>query len=119
LLVTLSADPYTPLTVPLVRTREIRIGPSALPELRQLDKNTLPDIFWTIGGRLTSKKPLDVEKTLLLLVERGEKVVLQPDGQFVIGRLKAGAYTLEVVIGSSAPRRYPITVPAADCVLEV
>jgi hypothetical protein len=52
-------------------------------------------------------------------VEKGEKVVLQPDGQFVIGRLKAGAYTLEIAVGINAPRRYSITVPAADCVLDV
>jgi hypothetical protein len=119
MVVTLSIDPYTPLTVPLVRTRELRFGQSGRPETRHMTEGTSPDSFWTIGGRLASKKPLDLEKTTLILVERGEKVGLQPDGQFTIGRLRAGAYTLEVAIGSDLPRRFPITVPAEDCVLDV
>jgi hypothetical protein len=119
LIITLSIDPYTPLTVPLVRAREIRVGQSALPTSRRLDEATVADSFWSIGGHLTSKKPLDFEKISLSLVERGEKVVLQPDGQFVIGRLRAGVYTLEVAVGSDPARRYSISVPAADYVLEV
>ena len=119
LIITLSIDPYTPLTVPLVRQREIRIGQSSLPADRRLDEATVADSFWTIGGRLTSKKPLDFDKVSLTLIERGEKVVLLPDGQFAIGRLRAGAYTLEVAVGSDPTRRYSISVPAADYVLEV
>jgi hypothetical protein len=119
LIITLSIDPYTPLTVPLVSGREIRIGPSAIPATHRLDDETSSDNFWTIGGRLTSKKPLDVEKITVMLMERGEKVVLQPDGQFAIGRMRAGAYTLEIAVGSDPARRYSISVPAADYVLEV
>jgi hypothetical protein len=119
LIITLSIDPYAPLTVPLVRQREIRIGPSAIPASQLLDEGTPSDNFWTIGGRLTSKKPLDIEKITMTLMERGEKVVVQPDGQFAIGRMRAGAYTLEIALGSDPARRYSITVPAADFVLEV
>lgn len=119
IIITLSIDPYTPLTVPLVTQREIRIGPSTVPATHRLDDETTSDNFWTIGGRLTSKKPLEVEKITMMLLERGEKVVVQPDGQFAIGRMRAGAYTLEVAVGSDPARRYSISVPAADFVLEV
>jgi hypothetical protein len=119
MIITLSIDPYAPLTVPLVSHREIRIGPSAIPASHHLDDGAPSDDFWTIGGRLTSKKPLDVEKISVMLLERGEKVVLQPDGRFAIGRMRAGAYTLEIAVGSDPARRYSITVPAADYVLEV
>jgi hypothetical protein len=119
LTITLSIDPYAPLLVTLVRQREIRFGQSAEPAARRLDAGSAPDTFWSIGGRLTSQQPLEFEKISLILVERDEKVALLPDGQFVIGRLRAGAYTLEAAVGSNPVRRYSITVPAADVELEI
>jgi hypothetical protein len=121
LTITLSIDPYAPLPVTLVRQREIRFGQPAEPAARRLAPHagSAPDTFWSIGGRLTSQQPLEIENISLSLVERHEKVALLPDGQFVIGRLRAGAYTLEAAVGSNPVRRYSITVPAADVVLEI
>ncbi len=118
-IITLAIDPYLPIVTPLVRTRELRIGPSIVPSLEELDARTGADLFWTIGGTLRSESPLDPEGVSLLLVERGLEVPLQPDGRFAIGRLEAGEYTLEISVAGRPPRRYPVTVPAADYDLEV
>jgi hypothetical protein len=116
---TLALNPYHPLTTSLVRTRELRIGPSPVPLWQQLERGTAPDLFWTIGGTLHSAKPLDMAGVRLTLVEQGQAVTVQPDGRFTIGNLKAGDYTLEVAVDGGQPRRYKITVPSPDYDLEV
>jgi hypothetical protein len=118
-IVTLALDPYQPTTAPLVRTRELRIGPSPVPSSQRLDEQLEPDIFWTIGGTVRSKEPLDGQAVALVLLEKGLTVRLQPEGRFAIGRLQAGEYTLEVTVEGRPARRFPITVPAADYDLEV
>jgi hypothetical protein len=119
LIATLAFDPHQPYRVPLVRERELVVGQSRRPFADELDAPEDADIFWTIGGRLKSKKPLDPEQIHMTLVERGTNVLLTAEGCFTIGRLKAGAYTLEVTAGEKPPRRYSITVPTADIDLEV
>ena len=116
LIVTLAIDPYQPTVTPLVRTRELRVGQSPAPALQQLDAGLEPDRFWTIGGTLHG---LGGRSPRLTLVEKGLEVSLQPEGRFVIGRLQAGQYTLEVVVDGQPARRYPITVPAPDYDLEM
>jgi hypothetical protein len=87
-----------------------------VPALQQLDAGLEPDRFWTIGGTL---RGLGDRSPRLTLVEKGLEVSLQPEGRFVIGRLQAGQYTLEVIVDSQPARRYPITVPAPDYDLEL
>jgi hypothetical protein len=116
--VTLAVDPYVPTITPLVRVRELRIGPSPVPAAQQLEAGSVPDQFWTVGGTLHSEQPLDVDKVHLTLVEHGLAVALQPDGRFAVGRLRAGEYTLEVMVEGQAPRRHTIAVPAPDYDLE-
>jgi len=118
LVVTLAIDPYVPTVTPLVRVRELRIGPSPVPAAQLLEAGSIPDRFWTVGGTLHSKQPLDVKKVRLTLVEHGLAVAPQPDGRFAFGRLRAGEYTLEVTVEGQAPRRHTITVPAPDYDLE-
>ena len=115
--ITMALDPYRPIVGPLVRTRELRIGPSARPPSWQLDEPSMADVFWTIGGTLRSDKSL--EKVRLTLVERGLEVPLQPEGRFAIGNLEAGDYTLEVVKDGGKPRRHKISVPSPDYEIEV
>jgi hypothetical protein len=115
--ITLAFDPYQAVTEPLVRTRELRIGQSDQPNLRRLTKDTEPDVFWTIGGTLSSEKPL--ENAQITLLEEGWRIPLQPEGRFAVGNLKAGEYTLEISIEGSKPRQHKITVPSADYNFEV
>lgn len=109
---TMALDPYRPIAVPLVRTRELRIGQARKLPVQQLAEVGEPDRFWTIGGTVQSKQP--PEKVQLVLLEQGLTVPLQPEGRFAIGNLRAGAYTLEVSVEGRKPRQYEITVPAAD-----
>jgi hypothetical protein len=115
--VTLAFDPYQPITEPLVRTRELRIGRADEPRLRRLAKDSEPDVFWTIGGRLNSDKSL--ENVQITLLEEGWQIPLQPEGRFAIGNLKAGDYTLEISVEGGKPRKHKITVPSADYNFEV
>jgi hypothetical protein len=119
LTVTLALDPYLPLTTPLVRTRELRIGQSAEPLSETLVQEFGPDVFWTIGGTVRTDKSL--EDLHLTLVERGQEVPIQVEegeGRFTIGKLRAGDYTLEVAADGKS-KRHKIAVPAPDYELEV
>lgn len=115
--ITLALNPYQPLTTPLVRTRELRVGQAAEPLERQLNETMGPEIFWTIGGVVRSDKPL--EDLRLTLIEKGLEVPIQAEGRFAIGNLKAGDYTLEVWAEGRQTHRHSITVPAPDYELKV
>lgn len=117
--ITLALDPYQPIVGPMVRTRELRFGQAAVPLWQRLDEQVEAEAFWTIGGTLRSKKPLDASQVRLTLVEQGRDVPLQPEGRFAIGNLRAGEYTLEVSSDGGRPRRYTITVPSPDYDLEI
>ncbi len=121
LTVTLSIDPYQPLITPLVRTRELRIGQAAEPaELQELVEEAGEEVYWTIGGTIHTDKPLN--EINMTLVERGQEIPFQEEeeeGRFVIGKLRAGDYTLEVASNGRTLKRHKITVPAPDYELEV
>ncbi|MBN2003724.1 MAG: DUF4255 domain-containing protein [Anaerolineae bacterium] len=112
LIVTLALDPYQPFVTPLVRTRELRIGQATRPITEMLTTDLPPDVFWTIGGTIRTDNPLETIK--LTLVERDLVVPVQETGQFAIGQLQAGEYTLEVAINGGKPKQHKITVPAPD-----
>ncbi|MEW5958448.1 MAG: Pvc16 family protein, partial [Chloroflexota bacterium] len=122
-IITLGLNPYQELTVPLVRIRELRTGQTAtLPAWTELTEGS-QRLFYTIGGRLRSDRPLNGLR--LTLLERGLNVPLAveaitpTEGRFAIGNLQAGKYTLEVSGPDRPPQRYPITVPSADYDFEV
>jgi hypothetical protein len=114
--VTLALDPYQPLVSALVRTRELRIGPSPVPPSQQLEKQA-EELFWSIGGTVRTDQPL--EKVRLTLVEQDRGVTLREGGRFTIGRLKAGDYTLEVTVEGREPVRHKITVPSPDYEIKI
>lgn len=113
--ITVALNPYSPITGPLVRTRELRFGQAGQPWLQQLDSEA--ERFWTIGGTLYSDQPLETVR--MILVERGDEVPLQADGRFAIGRLRAGEYTLQVTHDGEKPQQFKIQVPSADYDLRV
>ena len=125
--ITVSLDPYMPVTEPLVRTSELRVGQAigpAVPFGAAMESRPTTvaewggrDEFWTIGGNLRSERP--IEDLGLTLVERGLQVPILPGGRFTIGGLRAGQYTLEVRIEGGKAERHRITVPAPDYDIEV
>jgi hypothetical protein len=109
LTVTMSLDPYTPTTTPLVIRRELRF--------EQAHREDTQEIFFAVRGTLVSKEPLD--KARVILVEQGIEVLPRPDGEFLLGRLRRGEYTLEVSAEGYGPTRHQITVPDDNYEIEV
>jgi len=79
---------------------------------------TAPDLFWTIGGTLHSKKPLDMAGVRLTLVEQGQAVTVPARWPLHYRNLKAGDYTLEVAADGGQPRRYKVTVRRRTTILK-
>ncbi len=115
-MVTLALNPFQPFTGPLVRTRDLRVGRSAEPQREQLDGED-GERFWMVGGALRADVTLD--NTRLTLLERGQRVLLQPDGHFIVGNLAAGDYTLELTTDGREAMRHKITVPSPSYDIEL
>jgi hypothetical protein len=113
LTVTMSLDPYTPVTTPLVIQREIRFAQDV--ERARLEGEQ--EVFFAVRGTLVSKEPL--EKARVILVEQGIEVLPRPDGEFLLGRLRRGDYTLEVSAEGYDPTQHQITVPDGNYRIEV
>jgi hypothetical protein len=75
--------------------------------------------YWTIGGTVRSKKPLDLDTLHVTLVERGLDVKLQAEGRFAIGNLEEGDYTLNVAADGGKARSFKLKVPAPDYDIEL
>jgi hypothetical protein len=121
-MVTLALNPYEAITGPLVRTRELRIGQAIEPVSEEtLIKSAGAATYWTIGGAVRSKKPLDLDTLHVTLVERGLEIKLQPEGRFSIGNLEEGEYTLSVAADGARTRArsFKLKVPAPDYDIEL
>jgi len=119
-MVTLALNPYEMITGPLVRTRELRFGQAIEPVSEEaLLKSGGAATYWTIGGTVRSKKPLDLDTLHLTLVERGLEVKLQPGGRFAIGNLEQGEYTLSITINGGKALSFKVKVPAPDYDIEL
>lgn len=107
LLVMMALDPYTPITTPLVRFRELifRDQDTGVTE-------TPGRILWTVTGHLRGKQPWQQVKVVLVELER--EAVVQPDGNFILPGIPEGTYTLEATVANGPTRRYPLTVPARE-----
>lgn len=113
LTVTMALDPYTPTTAPLVIRRELRFA----QDVERPRQEGEEEIFFAVRGTLVSKEPL--EEARVVLVEQGIEVLPRPDGEFLLGRLRQGEYTLEVSAEGHAPARHQITVPDDNYDIEV
>jgi len=124
--VTLTVDPHLPVTVPLVRVRELRVEDMVVHSLRQQNGQPSngsnhsqalpePEKRWTVGGQLRFSS---LESVHLSVVELDQDVPIAADGTFVIGNLREGAYTLEVSRGGEAPMRHTIAVPSGKYDIE-
>ena len=118
LTITLVLDPYEAIVAPIVRTREITFGQAAAPqEAQELVAQAGRSAYWTVGGELRSKKP--IQSLSLALVERDETIRLDEGGRFTVGHLRAGDYTLAVSSNGEVLKTFPIKVPSPEYELEV
>ncbi len=115
--VTLSLDPWSEVTGPLVRTFTLQTGQSkTLPQFQELDEGTAGFELNYIGGLIRSKigdgKPLtglDVA-----IKGRGWFDVTDEDGRFRLGAMPPGSYTLVIWPEKGKPKEKKITVPAVE-----
>jgi len=118
-LITIALNPYKALETPVVRTAELRFGQSDSPPSGAL---TAPDgsgRFMWITGQVKGKKGKQLTNIQMMLVERGVKVPVQGEGQFIIGVLPSGVYTLEVSADGVKPGRFTITVPSKSYDIQI
>ena len=115
---TLAMDPFVPLVGGIVRSRELRFGQLEEPAGRQrIVEGGQSRAYWSVGGTVRSKDSID--RLRLKLLEQGRDVVLNPEGEFTIGHLQPGVYTLEITAEGHEATRHRIAVPSPDYVLEV
>ncbi|HPH97414.1 MAG TPA: DUF4255 domain-containing protein [Anaerolineaceae bacterium] len=113
LTITITMDPYAPLVGPMVRTLELRVGQAVFPAHQQeLLAEAGENAYWTIGGTIHTDLPSD--QLELFVLETGKEVTLQKDGRFTIGKLRAGAYTLEARLNQKPLKSIPLAVPSPD-----
>ena len=114
LVVTLALHPFKPLVGPIVRTRELIVGLSEEPaSTRRLMAEAGSRRTWTVGGHVYSQNgPLNDLRVVLQPL--GQEAMLQAEGRFVLSRLEAGDYTLEISAAGRTPVHYTVTVPAPD-----
>ena len=117
LVLTAAIDPFKPITAPIIRTREIRIGQTADGRDGELLAEAGTESFFQISGLLKSKSPLANPR--LTVLERAVSVQLKPDGAFTIGNLAPGEYTVEISAEGLQPQRQKIKIPADSYDLEL
>ncbi|MBA3532238.1 MAG: DUF4255 domain-containing protein [Ardenticatenales bacterium] len=112
--------PFAPVIEPVVREREVRVGQidpaTALPDRKpQLSEQAGKSIYLTIAGQVRLGGP--VENLRVRLLEMARDVEIQPNGQFAIGKLRQGDYTLEVSAKGYLPKRRRVTIPTDEEVI--
>lgn len=133
-MLTVTVDPHQPFTVPAVRTRELRLshldvspaanGRASRPQpiyqsptggaQAKEPHETIGESeqFWSVGGVVQPAEVQTAEGALAVrVVELDRSVPVAADGRFVVGNLRAGAYTLELIRGEERLRRQ-IQVPS-------
>ena len=107
--VTISMEASPPVTAPISKTALVRIGERASPDAQAL-KTPGKDEFYRIGGRVTSGGAAVAGATVAIL---GSGLAARTDGagEYVLGAMAAGAYTLNVQ-ANGATKQVNVTVPA-------
>jgi hypothetical protein len=107
--VTISMDVFAPVIAPIVRTELVRLGERSAPDVQTLVSTTRTESY-RIGGRVTASGK-GVAAAMVTVPEAGLSARTDDDGEYVLGAIMAGAYTLNVQSGT-AGKQIRITVPA-------
>ena len=115
--VTITLDPYSEITGPIVRTLTLRAGQTTtLPLYQQLDGDE-PDyekayIGGTIRSKSKEKEPLSGLE--VAIKGRGWFDTTDDQGRFTLGSMPYGEYTLVVWPPKGKPKEKKVNVPAPD-----
>ncbi len=129
LVATLTLNPYMPVLVPVVRTRELRVVDMQVQSMRWQrhaggngsghrgveagdETDSTLNRLWTVGGVVDIGAA--VEDARLVLVELERDVPIDAEGRFVIGNLRTGSYTLRLEVADREPVLRTIQVPSEE-----
>lgn len=124
LMITVTVDPYKPVTYTKVATSEIRFMQTPTTEMAELRdgddkaKAVLSKSYFSVSGEIKSKK-YSPSALRLIVAETGKEVSIQEDGQFNIHRLNEGEYHLDVLMDDRVLRHEKIQVPSPNYDIEV
>ncbi|HTR16337.1 MAG TPA: Pvc16 family protein, partial [Acetobacteraceae bacterium] len=107
--VTIGMDVFAPVTAPVVRTGLVRLGERTGGAETLVGATKME--FFRIGGKVTSGGAA-VAGASVAVAGAGLSACTDADGDYVLGAMPAGAYTLDVQANATT-RQVAITVPAA------
>jgi hypothetical protein len=100
---------FEPEPTPIVITQDLQLGQRISPSSEQLVPAT-EQRFFRIGGRVTDAENKPVVGAAVLLVERNLSAATDGDGQYTIGAIPPGTYTLRVQL-EDLIQEVNITIP--------
>lgn len=116
LTVTLTIDPYKPITSPRVATSEVRFKQNPSPTTQKLDdpaaKLVESKTYHSLRGKLISQKysPATLK---ILLKETGKEIPILEEGEFAIQHLIRGTYHIDIIFNDRVLRHEKFVVPAS------
>lgn len=115
LIVTLAFDPWQPVSGPIVRSYTIRGGQTdSLPQQTALRPNGLAFESHYIGGTLRHKQGGTINGVTVALKNTGYLTQTSADGNYILGGVPSGDYTLIAWSADGKPHEKKITIPAKD-----
>ncbi|MEA2008589.1 MAG: hypothetical protein U9O54_05675, partial [Chloroflexota bacterium] len=118
--VTISIDPYLPVSFKQVLTREMRFvqdtaidQPDSPPSTKSPSKT-----YWVVGGTVNSKK-YDASTLSVVLVEKQLPVELDEEGKFSLPSIEEGEYHLDILFNDKVLKRQKFQVPSENYDIEI
>jgi hypothetical protein len=112
--ITLSLDPWSEVTGPLVKTRTLRLGQAReLPYRQALVPDETRQDLVLIGGTVRSESEQQPQPGVTVALKAtGHVTTTDEDGCFVLGAVPPGDYTLIAWVGDEKPVQKEIKIPA-------
>lgn len=114
---TIALDPWSEVTGKIVKTLILKPGQSAYRQFdRRIDETESDTPMTFIGGRVTSKSADGDPVAGIDVAIKGTGIAARTsfEGQFVLGSLESGDYTLIAWMPDGKTKEKKITVPAPD-----
>jgi hypothetical protein len=108
--VTISMELVAPITAPITKTGLVRLGVRGAPPGAETLIDATKTEFYRIGGKVTSAGNA-VSGATVAVAGAGLAARTDGEGDYILGAMAAGAYTLNVQSNGTA-KQVPIQVPA-------
>jgi len=122
LTVTLTIDPYKPITSPRVATSEVRFRQVPSPETTRPEdkekKSVSSKSYISMRGKVISQK-YSPSTLKLILIETGKEIPVQEGGEFTLQRLTHGTYHLDIIFNGRVLRHEKFVVPISKLEINV